>query len=1075
MSEDLVKVAVRIRPLVQSEKEKGCQICLNVVPGEQQIQIPSTEKAFTFNYVFAPECSQEEFYETAIKNMISNIFEGYNVTILAYGQTGSGKTFSMGTNYDKSDADCGVIPRAVNDIFEIIEKKTDWEFKVTVAFMELYKEQLYDLLSKKPRNQCVLDIREDLRGIKIVGLSEIPVTNTQETLQCLADGSSNRATGATAMNVQSSRSHAIFTISVHQQKKNEPNSAKFAKFHLVDLAGSERSKKTQAIGERFKEGVNINKGLLALGNVISQLGEGGNSSYIGYRDSKLTRLLQDSLGGNSVTLMIACVSPANYNIDETTSTLRYADRAKKIKNKPIVNQDPRTAEIINLKKIIQELRTAMLNSDNGVSLCPPEHSELEDKVKSLQRKLRGVTETLSANLMEMVNMHELAELTEQSREVMKNAIASLLEDCESLLKDFHENPKNVESYRGKLENICMKIIDLQKEQKKANDMLVTHELSTDSPSNNTGNSESMSNSIEESSLMNETYDLDEKHEEHTLQQAGRVDEVQYINKQLAIKEELVSNLIKNSSQIAEYQKELEEMEDEIKTLAKERDELQQALRNAQTSNTSAKIAETRRKKVQELEKKIADLHRKVLEQNKVIKNKEKSDEKIKSLSNEILSLKQTKVRLIRNMRSETDKFNKWKRSREQELYKLKDQDRKRQNQITRLQLEHNKQKNVYKRKLEEAQAIQKRLKDALDLQKKAAQRREKATANVKEDVLSWVHQEFEVLLSTVDAEYTLEKLKKDRTANANRLAELQLHNESDSSLSNQAEIADLMEYVETRNTQIKDLEKHIAESNQDNRAKNRWHAISTIADFKMALKTLFEIVATNRREQITLQSTLEDLTDQIEKLKNENEEMQKYDLRNSRNLKFRKEYLNESNGKELVSDSEKDKKIKELENQIEELQQKVLTEKDCNVPDVKLKLRQTKSVREENEELDSFVLTDESAFEDDVENDPDWRKTPLFSRLRNLEKTNRNNTRESKAGLKRSSQGDIKCSCKTQCNSRLCSCRKNGITCENCNCNPSICLNRNPDNTRRTLFSDADQVKESTLETKKVKLEITSD
>lgn len=141
---------------------------------------------------------------------------------MAYGQTGSGKTYSMGTNYNENDADCGVIPRAVNDIFQQIQEKTDWEFKVKVAFMELYQEQLYDLLSKKPRNQCAVDIREDVRGIKFVGLSEVPVTNTEETLQCLADGSLSRATGATAMNLNSSRSHAIFTISVQQQKKDEP-------------------------------------------------------------------------------------------------------------------------------------------------------------------------------------------------------------------------------------------------------------------------------------------------------------------------------------------------------------------------------------------------------------------------------------------------------------------------------------------------------------------------------------------------------------------------------------------------------------------------------------------------------------------------------------------------------------------------------------------------------------------------------------------------------------------------------------------------------------------------------------
>lgn len=250
------------------------------------------------------------------------IFTGYNVTILAYGQTGSGKTHSMGTNYSEAE-DTGVIPRAVHDIFDIVSLKKDWNFKITVSFMELYQEQLYDLLTDKQRNQSIVDIRDDGKNIKVTGVVEKEVTNAAETLQCLTQGSVGRATGATAMNANSSRSHAIFTLCVYQQKKTDPNMATTAKFHLVDLAGSERSKKTQATGERFKEGVNINKGLLALGNVISQLGEGGTTCHVSYRDSKLTRLLQDSLGGNSMTLMIACVSPAGCYLYNTYDIIYF--------------------------------------------------------------------------------------------------------------------------------------------------------------------------------------------------------------------------------------------------------------------------------------------------------------------------------------------------------------------------------------------------------------------------------------------------------------------------------------------------------------------------------------------------------------------------------------------------------------------------------------------------------------------------------------------------------------------------------------------------------------------------------
>ncbi|CAG2065124.1 unnamed protein product, partial [Timema podura] len=182
----------------------------------------------------------------------------------------------------------GVIPRAIADIFSRVKEMEDWNFKISVSFMELYQEQLFDLLAP---TRCVVDLREDSKGIVIPGLTEVPVKTAEDMTACLVQGSAGRATGATAMNSQSSRSHAIFTVNIEQVKLNNINEATSAKFHLVDLAGSERSKKTKATGERFKEGVNINRGLLALGNVISALGD-GTQSFISYRDSKLTRLLQ---------------------------------------------------------------------------------------------------------------------------------------------------------------------------------------------------------------------------------------------------------------------------------------------------------------------------------------------------------------------------------------------------------------------------------------------------------------------------------------------------------------------------------------------------------------------------------------------------------------------------------------------------------------------------------------------------------------------------------------------------------------------------------------------------------------
>lgn len=377
---DSVRVAVRIRPLNKRELERGCRIVVEQPSAtEPQVVIGNgisgKPEAFTFNYVFAPEESQEHLYESAVRPLLKKLYSGYNVTILAYGQTGSGKTFTMGTNYDGQENETvGVIPRAISDIFEQIESTTDADTTVTCSFMELYQENLYDLLSTKAnREDRVVDIRESNNQIVIPGLTEIPIGSADETFEALMRGSQERAVASTAMNAVSSRSHAIFTLNLTNRSKGAKPTVTNSKFHLVDLAGSERPKKTQATGERFKEGVKINQGLLVLGNVISALGSaGGPLGHVPYRESKLTRLLQDSLGGNSVTLMVACISPADYNCEETINTLRYANRAKNIRNKAVVNQDPNQAEIRRLNAIIQELRVELLSYSAGGKGSSPE-------------------------------------------------------------------------------------------------------------------------------------------------------------------------------------------------------------------------------------------------------------------------------------------------------------------------------------------------------------------------------------------------------------------------------------------------------------------------------------------------------------------------------------------------------------------------------------------------------------------------------------------------------------------------------------------------------------------------------
>ncbi|EPS58048.1 hypothetical protein M569_16769, partial [Genlisea aurea] len=319
-----VKVAVHIRPLIGDEKLQGCNDCVVVIPEKPQVQIGA--HSFTFDHVYGSTASPSSaMYEECVSPLVDGLFQGYNGTVLAYGQTGSGKTYTMGTNA-KDGNQTGIIPKAMNALFSKMETlKHEIEFQLHVSFIEIHKEEVRDLLDTSScathKQQEIangngakvmipgrppIQIRETSNGvITLAGTTECSVKSLKEMADCLEQGSLNRATGSTNMNNQSSRSHAIFTITVEQMRRLHPNDGVLndcmteeylcAKLHLVDLAGSERAKRTGSDGLRFKEGVHINKGLLALGNVISALGDEKKRKegvHVPYRDSKLTRLLQ---------------------------------------------------------------------------------------------------------------------------------------------------------------------------------------------------------------------------------------------------------------------------------------------------------------------------------------------------------------------------------------------------------------------------------------------------------------------------------------------------------------------------------------------------------------------------------------------------------------------------------------------------------------------------------------------------------------------------------------------------------------------------------------------------------------
>ncbi|XP_007461401.1 PREDICTED: kinesin-like protein KIF3A isoform X2 [Lipotes vexillifer] len=359
---DNVKVVVRCRPLNDREKSMCYKQAVSVDEMRGTITVHKTDssneppKTFTFDTVFGPESKQLDVYNLTARPIIDSVLEGYNGTIFAYGQTGTGKTFTMEGVRAVPELR-GIIPNSFAHIFGHIAKaEGDTRFLVRVSYLEIYNEEVRDLLGKDQTQRLEVKERPDV-GVYIKDLSAYVVNNADDMDRIMTLGHKNRSVGATNMNEHSSRSHAIFTITIECSEKGVDGNmhVRMGKLHLVDLAGSERQAKTGATGQRLKEATKINLSLSTLGNVISALVD-GKSTHVPYRNSKLTRLLQDSLGGNSKTMMCANIGPADYNYDETISTLRYANRAKNIKNKARINEDPKDALLRQFQKEIEELK-----------------------------------------------------------------------------------------------------------------------------------------------------------------------------------------------------------------------------------------------------------------------------------------------------------------------------------------------------------------------------------------------------------------------------------------------------------------------------------------------------------------------------------------------------------------------------------------------------------------------------------------------------------------------------------------------------------------------------------------------
>ncbi|KAJ3604290.1 hypothetical protein NHX12_029031 [Muraenolepis orangiensis] len=421
MNEVCVRVAVRIRPLQPREVLHQHRVCVRAVPNTSLVMI-GKDKTFTFDHVFGYESTHDELYEACVHPLVDSLFEGFNATVFAYGQTGSGKTYTVGGGLTNEDQ--GIVGRLAQDLFQLLgQKRADGvrvDNTVLVSYMELYREELTDLLELHT-NRKDLHIREDDRGnTVVVGVRETPISSAGELLSVLEAGNALRHTGATRMNDHSSRSHAILTLQLtqrcHADRGPVPAAARFSKLHLVDLAGLERVDKTGNSGVRLKESIHINSGLMALGNVIRALsdprrshrGNGINNNinsggaHVPYRQTKITRLLRDSLGGTAHTLMVACVSPSHHSMAETLGVLQFAHRVRHVRNRPGTGVSRLDTNVCPTPWDPGEARLGELAHEQAAELLedlttPTQSVTLRQYVKDWQKRLVAVNHPNQTN------------------------------------------------------------------------------------------------------------------------------------------------------------------------------------------------------------------------------------------------------------------------------------------------------------------------------------------------------------------------------------------------------------------------------------------------------------------------------------------------------------------------------------------------------------------------------------------------------------------------------------------------------------------------------------------------------
>ncbi|XP_053689941.1 kinesin-like protein Klp68D [Sabethes cyaneus] len=484
---ECVQVVVRCRPLSNKEQAGNFQKVVDVFPSRGVIEILNcnetsreNKKMFTYDAVYDWASTQQQLYDEVVRPLVYSVLEGFNGCVFAYGQTGTGKTHTMEGIRNDSDQK-GIIPRAFEQIWAHINRSQNMNFLVAVSYLEIYMEELRDLL--KPNSTTPLELREREGGIVVPNLHSVLCKSVEDMLNVMHMGNKNRTVGFTNMNEHSSRSHAIFLIKIEMCEVGS-TLVKVGKLNLIDLAGSERQSKTGATAERLKEASKINRALSSLGNVISALAE--KSPHVPYRDSKLTRLLQDSLGGNSKTIMIANIGPSEFNYNETLTTLRYAHRAKTIENKPVMNEDPQDTKLREYQEEIARLRQLITERQKRESV--PKVRKIKPKPVKREESLEEDEEKSDSEAEEeedeKENEQDFSELDAKAQEALmreREATATLAAKLSELENQLVKGGKNIlDTYTERQLELEKKMAEIAERKKREIEMQQQLELQEES-------------------------------------------------------------------------------------------------------------------------------------------------------------------------------------------------------------------------------------------------------------------------------------------------------------------------------------------------------------------------------------------------------------------------------------------------------------------------------------------------------------------------------------------------------------------------------------------------------------------